>query len=615
MAYGLKQNTALVSLKLDPFLLKKFSFVEHLLLTILQEKKPSSCGNTEQDIGLKILEVLLIVQRKSKIPLFDSAVFIEKKEDGSYLYALPYMDTAAFKITLNWLVQTLQYLVTPSQVKPEQKRDSVIKTLIKLDARLKGFAHQGINAYKFVLAAYENSIPFLHVAGGVHSFGYGKNSRWLESTFSDQTGVISVNIARNKMSTNTLLLSCGFPVPYQKICPTVNDALSIAKQIGYPIVIKPLDNDGGRGVFAGIQSENILQKSYNEAQKYSKNILIEKHIHGRDYRLTVFNGKLIKTILRTPGGVTGDGKSTIKELVAKAQTNPQIARRSREKGLQILSLDEEALGLLEESGRTASYILKKDEFTALRRKANAYAGGITSLVEPACVHPDNCELVEQISKIMRLDFAGVDLLISDVGISWKDTTSAVCEVNAQPQIGDGNSPEIYKEILSQMLKGDGRIPIAVMIGEFDSQDVEFIEFVENVLEQTGMCMGVYYNGDVRIAKKSVTSNQDLSAVDLLLKSPEVELIFIFTNLKDINKIGFPVDRCNVLTVASKDEAFLTELKRDFNRFESYADKVLWDFDTVLESEIMKNKLSETFVLATLDALKLTMKIVKDEVKE
>src|SRR5690606_8124879 len=125
------------------------------------------------------------------------------------------------------------------------------------------------------------------------------------------------------------------------------------------------------------------------------------------YRIVVFRGKAIWAKERRPAGVTGDGKSTIRELVAAVNADP---RRGSDvyAPLKKLRLDEEAEKLLARDGLTFDSVPQGGAFVPLRRRANVSAGG-TPVAVTDRMHPDNARAAERAAELVGLDLAGVDL--------------------------------------------------------------------------------------------------------------------------------------------------------------------------------------------------------------
>ena len=244
---------------------------------------------------------------------------------------------------------------------------------------------------------------------------------------------------------------------------SLDQARAIAERLGYPVVIKPPALDGGVGVAAGLGSAADLDQAWSETASHGAQVLVEKHQPGDDFRLLVFDGRMVWAVGRQPAGVTGDGEQTVEALVTQANQDPRRGYQATA-SLRPLILDEEALGLLAEQGFTRQGVPEAGRFVRLRRAANISSGG-TPFVVTDRVHPDNRDLVERAVNLLRLDLAGVDLIIPDISRSWRETSAAIIEINAQPQLVAASQTHLYAQILASRAPNGGRIPVAIVIGK------------------------------------------------------------------------------------------------------------------------------------------------------
>lgn len=422
---------------------------------------------------LFLISLISEIQKYHKIPIFECEKIhhiIEQNDLIEIQFSLAFVSAETLAIALD-LIMRLCNETLPN-------RQSIIK---KCERAFSKHSLKGINMFRILQAAHDLNMPYYHLMSNVYAVGYGINSRWFESTISDQTSLLGVRFARNKHESNALLRKMGFPMTVNDRVRSIEDAIHKAEKLGFPVVIKPSNLDGGEGVWSGIKDKETLISAYKQATPYSKKIIIEKHVDGLDFRLTIFRGQLIKTMLRRPGGVIGNGRSTILELIEEAQSNPQIARRSQEKNKKILTLDNEAKTLLQEFNVSEQTILENDRFIPLRRKANAYAGGLTHLIDRSHIHPENIRLAQRVASALRLDFAGIDLIISDISKPWHEVGGVICEVNAQPQIGDSHTPFIYQTILKEMVENNGQIPSILFI--VDDQTTKGVPSLFDVIDR------------------------------------------------------------------------------------------------------------------------------------
>ncbi|WP_051986712.1 hypothetical protein [Pseudidiomarina atlantica] len=320
-------------------------------------------------------------------------------------------------------------------------------------------------------AANVLGLPLFIIANATAQYGLGRNSRWFNHTFSEQTSNLSARLARDKKLSIQRLRTAGLPTTKHYLVSSLNHALDAAKHLGYPVVAKPYNQDGGGGVTAAITDAKELTFAYEKATKFNKSVLIEKHVEGRDYRLTVFDGKLVWAVERRPAGVTGDGSSSIKQLIEKENQNPARMPGSAKQTLKPLQLNKDAELMLAKQQLKASDVPKKGQFVRLHSIANVATGGTPHVVTDM-VHPDNAVLAERAAAALRLDLAGVDLIIPDISRSWRETGAAICEVNGQPDLGSTTARHLYTELLASRVPQQGRIPVVILVYAADAADAD-----------------------------------------------------------------------------------------------------------------------------------------------
>ncbi|KPQ37992.1 MAG: putative D-alanine-D-alanine ligase, partial [Porphyrobacter sp. HL-46] len=317
----------------------------------------------------------------------------------------------------------LQCLLAVMPILIEGRRDLPLENeLMRLHGVLAKSNFRSSNMPRFVRAAHGLRLPFRELPGQFLLLGEGVHGRWLDSTFTDATPFIATQLARGKLLGAAHLRLAGLPVPPHRRAATVAEAQAAARALGYPVVVKPADLDGGTGVAAGLQDAEDVARAYEAARRHSASIIVEKHIEGRDYRLTVFQGEVVWAVERVPAGVTGDGKACIAELVAAANADPRRGSGDHAP-LKRLMLDDEANALLAQSGISADTVPPAGCFIRLRRAANVASGGMPVAVFER-VHPDNAQLAVRAAAALRLDLAGVDLIIPDIARSWREGGAA-----------------------------------------------------------------------------------------------------------------------------------------------------------------------------------------------
>ena len=223
-----------------------------------------------------------------------------------------------------------------------------------------------------VKAAEERGIPWLRLNKySLVQFGHGKYQQRIQATVTSQTKHIAVEISCDKEDTHNLLSDLGLPVPIQKMIYSERQAVRAARRIGYPVVVKPLNANHGRGVSINLNSDEEVQVAFAEAQKFgtSRAVLVESYLTGFDHRMLVVNNELVAVAKRVPGHVVGDGKHNIKELVDIVNEDPRRGI-GHEKVLTRLELDSQAKRLMEDAGHTEETVLpeRRSFLSALHRQ-------------------------------------------------------------------------------------------------------------------------------------------------------------------------------------------------------------------------------------------------------
>lgn len=472
-SYGIQQSTLLVTAEMSPRKVMSFESFDGLLQDQFENIDFSKFGSdvNPRSIARRLMFTHIFIQREQKIPVFgDGRILQMKPIDVSgrvqVVFALPCVDPQASWLALDWVTMAMGQLM--EQTCDVQTHSKVLEDLKICQSKLLAYALQGTNAMHFLQAAHDLKIPYGHLLNDTYALGIGSRMHWLKSSITDQTSHIGVGLAHRKQWTAAVLRRHGIPVPHHQRVNDLAQAHSVASKMGYPVVIKPDDQEQGLGVFAGLKSSESLEAAYRQACKFSKYILVEKHHEGQDYRLTVFRGQVVKVLLRTPGSVVGDGIHSVRQLVSMEQNAEHHRRRVRQGGQIALALDEEALGLLSERGYSAETIPAEGEKLILRRKSNISAGGVQHLVPIEHIHPDNLDLAIRACESLRLDLCGVDFITPDISKSWLDTGGVVIEMNAKPQIGISLDPAAYARVLRDLGDGQWSIPVQLVVCESKS---------------------------------------------------------------------------------------------------------------------------------------------------
>ena len=505
------------------------------------------------EIGSLLALLSHAIQRRARIPVFQPARVLMARNgtgDGSLKGTLiaPYAHAQATFDSLELAARSLSAIL--HAVEAGQADGALQDAVAAAEAfarRYREPGESGVTSDRILSAAVKARVPFVRLVGNVHAFGHGHKSRWLMGTFTDHTPQLAAQIARNKAATSSLLAANGLPVARNLLATSAETAVRAAQSLGYPVVVKPIDKDNGVGVHAGLLRDEQVERCARDALELGGQLLVEAFQPGRDYRLSVQDGRVIKAIERLAGAVVGNGTDSIRGLIALQHEDPTAKRRSRERGKTGLGLDAEALELLAEAALDADSIPAAGQRVVLRRRSNVSTGGTTRLVER--IHPDNRKLAEDAALALRLDVAGVDLILPDIEVSWRASGGIVCEVNAQPQLGERDTPGLYGQFLASLLGGDGRIASALVIAT-DRSDSRREEWMHAIRHGPGIA--VVEDGRVRIDGETHAdfAGDIVAATRSALLSQKVHALLVVASPAELLRSALPADRFDTVLVES-----------------------------------------------------------------
>ncbi|PCI04270.1 MAG: cyanophycin synthetase [Hyphomicrobiales bacterium] len=412
----------------------------------------------------------------------------------------------------------------------------------------------GPSTGSLVKAAEERDIPWLRLNKySLVQFGHGKYQQRIQATITSETRHISVELSCDKEDTHNLLNDLGLPVPQQRMVYSAREAVRAARRIGYPVVIKPLDANHGRGVSINLNEDNQVETAFAEAREFgtSRAILVESFVTGFDHRMLVVNNELVALAKRVPGHVKGDGKNTIEQLIEIINADPRRGI-GHEKVLTNLELDKQAERLMKAADVTKDSVLPDGEILYLRETANLSTGG-TAIDMTDVVHPDNREMAERAIKAIGLDVGGVDFLIDDITKSYKDIGGAIVEVNAAPGFrmhvapSEGEPRDVSGKVIDMLFPvgTKSRIPIAAITGTNGKTTTS--RMLAHIMKTSGNTVGmtstdgVYVDGKLSV-KGDMTGP---TSAQIVLRDPSVDFAVMETARGGLLRSGLGYQRSDV----------------------------------------------------------------------
>lgn len=344
-------------------------------------------------------------------------------------------------------------------------------------------------------AAQSMGIPFYRLNQGgqqILQLGQGSRLRLYRETLTDQTPLFA-KTASNKLGLHALLQHRGVPLPAQKTAESMEEALAAAENIGWPVVLKPASGGKGKGVWVGLSGPEALRQAWqaNTAGKVEVQ-LVQQTLAGADHRLLVVNGTLMAVAQRQPASLCCDGKHSLREQIEALNANPERGV-GYERLLNRVPVDARLTLLLDEQGFTLDSVPQAGTRVQLSRTANISQGG-TAIDCSDHVHPDNRRLAEDIARLIGTDVVGLDLISSNIGVSWRDGGTWLLEANLspglRPHLVANPQSDLCQRIVRQWL-GDGpragQIPTALITGSIGKTTTS--RMLAHILQISGLRVG------------------------------------------------------------------------------------------------------------------------------
>lgn len=400
--------------------------------------------------------------------------------------------------------------------------------------------------------ARRRSIPVRRLnSGSLVQLGLGRNLRRIEATLSDYTSAIAVEIAQDKDDTKRVLRNIGLPVPAGDVARTADGAAAVAEEIGYPVILKPLDANQGRGISPRLDDEAALRAAWPLYQQERERMVIERFVTGRDFRVLVVNGRVVAAAERVPANVTGDGKSTIRELI---EHNNRDTRRGvgHTRVLTRLPADDVTVDFLARSGRTLDSVPSVGECVYLRATANLSTGG-TSIDRTDEMHPDNITACEMAAGVVGLDIAGIDVLTPDISVPFRENGAVIIEVNAAPGIRmhthptEGMPRNVGAPILDMLYPPgeESTIPIVAITGT--NGKTTTARLIAHIFRHTGKTVGLTTTDGIYINNRVVMEGDMTGpfSANVILSNPTIDVAVLETARGGILRAGLGFDEADV----------------------------------------------------------------------
>ena len=473
----------------------------------------------------------------------------EGEKEGVYYVVFSYMEEDAGVYTAKASVRIAQALTDGTAY--DLAEDIQKLREIREDTRL------GPSTGCIVEEAAKRGIPFIRLnKQSLVQLGYGVNQKRIRATIASTTSNIAVDIASNKEETKMLLEAAEIPVPKGTVIRTEEGLREAVEKFSYPLVIKPIDGNHGKGNTTNITNWEQALKAFAAAKEYNRNVIVEKFIRGVDFRCLVINNKFICAALRTPASVKGDGKRSIQQLIEEVNQDPRRGY-GHEKVLTQITIDSFTEKMLEEKEYTLETVPEKAELVLLKPTANLSTGGTSADVTDE-VHPANIFMCERIAKIIGLDICGIDIMAPDLRTPVTENGGAILEVNAAPgfrmhiEPTEGLPRNVAEPVVDMLFpKGSaGRIPIISVTGT--NGKTTTTRLIAHIAKSANKKVGYTTSDGVYIQNQLMMKGDCTGPVSsaFVLKDPTVDFAVLECARGGILKSGLAFQNCEVAVVTN-----------------------------------------------------------------
>jgi cyanophycin synthetase len=405
--------------------------------------------------------------------------------------------------------------------------------------------------------AASRDVPFIRLNDqSLVQLGQGRYQQRIRATMTSLTSALAVDIAGDKQLTRQLLESAGLPVPQGRVVRTADDAAEAAKRIGFPVVVKPLDGNHGRGVGLDLTSARAVRGAFGRALKQSRGgwVVVEGMVRGRDYRLLVIGGHMVAVAERLPAHVVGDGEHTVRDLVDLANADPRRGI-GHEKVLTRIRIDEVAEALVRSQGRELDDVPDAAAIVLLAATGNMSTGG-SAIDRTWEAHEDNVEIAEEAARVVGLDVAGIDFIAPDITVPVRETGGAIVEVNAAPGFRmhthptEGEPQYVARPVIDLLFPAGtpSRIPIVAVTGS--NGKTTTVRMIAHVMKNMGHKVGLTSTDGILIDGR-LTKRIDASgprSAQTVLQNPRVDFAVFEVARGGILREGLGYGRNDVAVV-------------------------------------------------------------------
>jgi cyanophycin synthetase len=457
------------------------------------------------------------------------------------------------------------------------ERRPVLESEIARLARVVERERLGVSTAALAAAARRRGIPVRRVGSlSMLRLGYGRHRRLVHAALTEQTSVIGVDIAADKMLAKRLLTDAGIPVPEGVAVRSAQEAAAALERLGGPVVVKPRNGSHGVNVIIGVATAAEVAAAYAQATAQAEDggragggggempaggVIVERFVPGTDYRVLVVDGRVVAAAEVRPASVTGDGVRDIGQLVAQVNADPRRGD-GHSRALTKIRLDDRVADHLAAQGLDTGSVPGVGQVVALRRNANLSTGGTSRDVTDR-VHEDVADMCRRAAAVVGLDVCGIDVRLADIaaplhGAGQGPAAGAVIEVNACPGLrmhqapAEGPARDVAGAIVDSLYPpgAPSRIPVIAVTGT--NGKTTTVRMIGHILGQAGLRVGMsttdgIYSGGRLVYDADASGPR---SAEMVLDDTSVEAAVLETARGGIIRRGLGYDKADVAVITN-----------------------------------------------------------------
>lgn len=230
-------------------------------------------------------------------------------------------------------------------------------------------------------------------------------------------------LAKDKIKTNKLLLENNVPVPNHYVINNNNKEIYLNNnKIGFPCVLKPINGMQGKDVFTFIENQEEFKRIINDLLEKYDEIMMENQIYGNNYRIFVFNNKVMDIIEREQPFVIGNGYTSLEELIQNKNDNQLKNNLFPTKNLDWKFMNKQ--------GFSKNSIVPDKKKIFITNTINFHNGANPTRIPISDIPKENLDIFVKSHKLLNLSCSGIDYMSNDIKVPYHKNKGSIIEVNS-----------------------------------------------------------------------------------------------------------------------------------------------------------------------------------------